>query len=351
MPRALGAALLVLTWISFPTPSQPVSKAERLTAARALPPEIAGRFRDLANLQQAADGFYYAFDRRAHAVHRIDAAWKSSKVIVNIGQARGELLQPSAFDSAADQFVVSDAPFGVDRLQVFFKDGTAMVAWQPQIRSLPRVTLGSAVMNGAGSLEFAGTSVLLSEPDTGWLVTEYTIDGKPRRHFGELRPAGQEKDPDVHIGLNTGFPLAAPDGGFWFVFQAGVPMLRKYDAAGHLVFERHIEGVELDPIIRALPTTWPRKTYAGGRELPLIFPNVQAAAARSDGSVWIALSSGYVYGFDADGDKRHVFELDGAGRITPASLAFSKEGRLIVTPGGYEFDLPAKNLAARGITP
>lgn len=348
----MKAAAFVLLASAALAIAQPVaSRAQRLTAARALPPEIAGRFRDLTNLQQSADGFYYAFDRRAHAVSRIDAAWKSSKVIVSIGQAKGELLQPSAFDSAADQFVVSDAPFGVDRIQLFFKDGTAMGAWQPQIRSLPRVTLGSAVMNGAGSLEFTATSVLLSEPDTRWLVTEYTLDGKPRRHFGQLRATGHEQDADVHLALNTGFPVVAEDGGFWFVFQAGVPMLRRYDAAGELVFERHIEGVELDPVIRALPTTWPRKTYADGRELPLVFPNVQAAAARSDGSVWIALSNGYVYVFDAGGDKRHVFELDGAGRIAPVSLAFSKDGRLIVTPGGYEFDVPAKNLAARGITP
>jgi len=346
-----AAAFVLLASAALAVAQPAASRVQRLTAARALPPEIAGRFRDLSNLQQSQHGFYYGFDRRAHAVYRIDAPWKSSRIIVNIGQAKGELLQPSAFDSAAEQFVVSDAPFGVDRIQVFFEDGTPLGAWQPQIRSLPRVTLGAAVMNGAGSLEFTGTSILLSEPDTGWLVTEYTLDGKPRRHFGQLRATGFERDRDVHVGLNTGFPLVAAGGGVWFVFQAGVPMLRKYDAAGHLVFERHVEGLELDPVIRALPTTWPRKTYAHGRELPLILPNVQAAAIGPDGSIWIAISAGYVYVFDADGDKRAVFELHGAGRIAPVSLAFSKEGRLIVTPGGYEFDVPARNRAAPGLTP
>ena len=324
---------------------------ERLVAARALPPEVGGRFRELVNLQEAADGSYYAFDRRAHAVHRINAAWTSSSLLVSIGQKKGELLQPSAFDSSGDLFVVSDAPFGIDRIQVFFKDATALGGFQPQIRSLPRVTIGASVMNGAGSLELAGDRVLLSEPDTGWLVSEYTIEGKPRRHFGRLRATGHETDKDVHLALNTGIPVAARDGGVWFVFQAGVPMLRKYNAAGELLFERHIEGTELDPVIRALPSTWPRVRSGGvDRELPLVRPSVNTAAAAPDGSLWIALSLPYVYVFDDAGDKIRVVELYGKGIVTPSSLAFSRAGRLIVTPDGYEFDVPAKNRAASGST-
>lgn len=344
------SSLVLLTFASLSPLTFDLSP-ERLTAVRALPPEIAGRFRDLANLQQGSDGGYLAFDRRAHAVHRIDAAWRASAPIVVIGPAQGELLQPSAFDAGGDQFVVSDAPFGVDRIQVFFKDGTAMGAFQPRVRSLPRLTLGSTVMNGAGSLEFTGGTILLSEPDTGWLVTEYAVDGKPLRHFGRLRPTGHEQDTDAHLALNTGVPLAARDGGFWFVFQAGVPMLRKYSRAGDLEFERHIEGAELDPVIAALPQTWPRRRVGADRELPYIQPTVQTAAVAPDGRLWIALTIPYVYVFDANGDKAMVVELYGAGRIRPASLAFSKTGRLIVTPGGYEFEVPAKNRAAPGSTP
>ena len=316
-------------------------------AARALPAEVAGRFRDLADLQQAADGTYYAFDRMSHSVHRLNAAWTSATRIVAIGQAKGELLQPSAFDSAADVFAVSDAPFGVDRIQIFYKDGTPLHAFQPRIRSLPRVTLGSAVMNGAGSLALTADSVLLSEPDTGWLVSRYAIDGSEECGFGLLRNTGHETDPDVHIGLNTGVPLPAADGGTWFIFQAGVPVLRKYDRTGELQFERHIEGVELDPIVRALPISWPRRRIGDGKELPFILPNVQAAAVAPDGSLWIALSLPYVYVFDASGEKTRVVQLEGAGTISATSLAFSRDGRLIVTPGGYEFDVgsPARSRA------
>ena len=62
----------------------------------------------------------------------------------------------------------------------------------------------------------------------------------------------------MHAALNVGLALLNPAGGYYFVFVSGVPMFRKYDAAGALVFERHIEGLEVDAQLRSLPTTWPR---------------------------------------------------------------------------------------------
>ena len=52
---------------------------------------------------------------------------------------------------------------------------------------------------------------------------EYSIDGEVRRTIGALRPTLQEADREVHLALNKGLPLAHPDGGFSFVFQACEP--------------------------------------------------------------------------------------------------------------------------------
>ena len=66
-------------------------------------------------------------------------------------------------------------------------------------------------------------------------------------------------------------------------------MFRKYDQRGRLLFERHIEGVELDPLIAALSTVWPRRPDAGARrEVPLVTPVVRTAAVDPAGNLWVA---------------------------------------------------------------
>src|SRR5581483_9931541 len=100
-------------------------------------------------------------------------------------------------------------------------------------------------------------SVLLSQPDTGALISEYTIGGQPLRSVGTLRATGHEADRDVHIALNSGVPLIAESGDLYFVFQAGVPVFRKYDTSGRLVFERTVQGREIDELVPNLPSSWP----------------------------------------------------------------------------------------------
>ena len=110
--------------------------------------------------------------------------------------------------------------------------------------------------------------MILSEPDTGWLLTGSTIGGQPIRSTGQLRATGQEADREVHLALNAGLALPEPSGGFYFVFLAGAPAFRKYDAGGQLLFERVIQGRELDPSSR--------RCRSAGRGAPL-----ETASSRS----------------------------------------------------------------------
>jgi hypothetical protein len=157
------------------------------------------------------------------------------------------------------------------------------------------------------------------------------------RLIGSLRRTGHEDDPEVHLALNSGIPLVDPSGGFFFVFQAGEPAFRKYDRDGTLVYERRVAGLEIDPVVAGLPTTWPKRKTSEG-EIPLVRPTVRTAAVDHSGRLWISFVVPYTYVYDADGDKIRAVQFHGAGIVAPNSLFFGKQGRLLVTPGLYEFD-------------
>ena len=203
--------------------------------------------------------------------------------------------------------------------------------------AVARITIGSVVLSGVGSLQYTGRSILMSQPETGSLITEYGLGGTPTRSIGALRRTGHDSDRPVHLALNAGLPLVNPKGGYYFVFQAGVPLYRKYDAAGNMLFERHVEGSELDPVIQALPTDWPRRPNEDG-DVPLVVPNIRTAAVDPKGNLWIVLMLPYTYVYDPDGEKTRVVQFRGAGLIQPTSLFFAGPSRLLVTPGCYEFN-------------
>jgi hypothetical protein len=333
----LPASLLLLVCGSLSVASTPSRLLEVLDAAGGLPAHIAGLFEEPLAFQQARSGEYFVFDRRAHAVYAVDAGRRAARRLVEIGSEPGRLLGPSAFDLEPNgSFVVADGPRGRERVQIFAPGGARVAGFTLPGRNVPRVMVGGLVLNGVGSLQYTGRSILINQPETGALITEYALSGAATRTIGRLRPTGHEEDRDVHLGLNVGLPLTIPDGGFYFVFQTGTPMFRRYSRTGELEFERHLEGRELDPIVRSLPQIWPRRRV-NGTELPLMLPTVRAAAVDPAGNLWIAFATPYLYVYNPDGDKVRVLQLRAAGILAPTSLSFAGSSRLLVTPGCYEF--------------
>jgi hypothetical protein len=102
-----------------------------------------------------------------------------------------------------------------------------------------------------------------------------------------------------------------------------------------LLFERHIEGAELDPVIQTLPNRWLERP-AGTRPFPE--PTIQTAGVDADGRLWVALRTGQVYVYDPSGQKIRVVRLEGVRPLRPSSFFFTRERRLLVAPDGYEFE-------------
>ena len=312
-------------------------RVEMLRSIGGLPPHIAGGFTEAVGFQQGPDGTYYVFDRRAHAVFAVNAARTAVRTLVDIGQEEGRLIQPKGFDVAGDgRIVVADAPRNRHRVQVFDPAGVRQAGFYLPGQPAAQVVVDNMMVNGTGAVHWAGRQLLLSHPESGALVTAYSPAGYSAFTFGRPRSTGFESDRELHLAHNAGLPLADPTGGFYFVFLTGRPIFRKYDANGMLVFERHIEGVEIDTLLDAQPTAWPRRRV-DDREVPFVAPVIRAAAVSPKGELWISMAVPYTYVYDRQGDKIRTVQFYGAGLIGPTSLAFSRGGTVLVTPGCYEF--------------
>lgn len=332
--RVIAIGVCLGAYVAHPS----ALRVEVLRSIGGLPPHIVGTFEEPLDFQQASTGVYYVFDRRGHAVHTIDPDRRFARKAVEIGHEEGRIIQPTGFDVAPDgRFVVADVPRAQQRVQTFNTLGERLTGFFLPGQPAARVVIGNFMLNGASSVQITSESLLLSHPEGGALVTEYSPGGYAQRSFGNLRSTGFESDRELHLAMNTGLPLVDPTGGYYYVFITGRPVFRKYNAKGVVEWERHIEGRELDDFLESRPTRWPRRRIQD-REVPVVDPVIRAASVSPSGELWISLAVPFTYVYDAQGDKIRTIQFEAAGILSPTSLSFSRDGRLLVTPGCYEFD-------------
>lgn len=335
--RALTLAALAFAgvWVSA------LPAVDVLSPIGGLPPQIVGQMREPAAFMETADGRYLVYDRRAQTVFSIDAKKTTLKKIVPIGPSDGEILRPLAFAAGPERnFVILDNPKDYERVQMFYDTGTALSVFRrfPAPGDSMRLNVDAMMSSGFGAIAMMGRDLLTQIPDGAALMSVMTMTGQVTKRFGQLRPTGHERDVELHRALNAGLPLAAPDGSIYFVFTAGVPMFRKYSAAGDLIYERHIEGPELDTTLQSLPTEWPKRTV-NSREFPNVQGTVLTAAVDPQGQLWISLAVPFTYVYGADGNKTRTVQFRGAGIMTPTSLSFARGNRVLITPGCYEYSI------------
>jgi hypothetical protein len=337
--HAAAVGVLVVAALGATSAGQPPSsRLEILQSVAALPPHLVGQFGEPAGFQQESEGDYFVVDRRGHTVSRIDRAMTAITPLLAIGHEAGRVLRPFGFDLGVGEFAVADAPGATERVQVFTTGGSRVSAFTLSSRSEARVQLDGLVLNGASAMRLTSErTILLNQPDTGALVSEYDIRGRALRSVGTPRATGHDGDAQLRLAFNAGLPVPIPGGGLYFVFQTGEPRFRKYNAAGTLVFERAIQGRELDALVQTQPTTWPRRPGVAVRDIPVVRPLVRAATVDQRGQLWISFTVPFTYVYDPDGEKTRVVQFRGAGLLMPTSLFFARDGTLLVTPGCYVF--------------
>lgn len=332
-PFIAAVSLGLLAWVPLGAARLPV---EVLSAVAAVPALAVARLQEPAAFVAAPSGRYLVLDRRAHTVLTLDPGATAFRPLLPVGYEPGHLLQPAMLAFGGDDIlVVLDAPNNLQRIQYFSETGMLVGGFFLPIQGTPQIVLNGQVVSGVGAVAFTGTTFLVNQPSWGSLFAELDTTGAVLRHVGQPRETGYEGDRRLHAALNAGLPIVDPTGGFFFVFQTGIPIFRKYDAQGRLLYERHVEGPEIDGPIQALPNVW-RPRPDGEQPLPPAL--VRAAAADADGRLWITLSTGFTYVYAGDGEKVRVVLFRGAAPLQPSSLFFRRNGRLLVGPDGYEFD-------------
>lgn len=172
---------------------------EVLTSTSALPAHLAGQLNDPYGYSMTSSGSFLVLDRRAHTVFAIDPGRTAMRRVLEIGQEIGRIIEPGVISLAAnDVFAIADAPGGFERVQTFTDEGSRIGGFYMPRRTGARLTVGSIVLNGVGSMHYTGRSVLINQPQQKSVISELDMDGNVLRHVGTLRRTGYESDAELH---------------------------------------------------------------------------------------------------------------------------------------------------------
>ena len=192
-------------------------------------------------------------------------------------------------------------------------------------------------MSGIASIQFTEPTLLISQPERRHALHRILIVricvphvravARHRTRTGSRRPPGAERRPAARRSDRRLFLRVSrrpPD----------VPEMR---SRRPLVYERHIEGPEIDRYLAAQPTRWPTRRV-DDRELPRSRPPCVRLPWMRVGLSDFADGTLHPMCTTLRVTSAEVIQFSAAGVISPTSLFFTKDGRLLVTPGCYEFD-------------
>ena len=166
----------------------------------------------------------------------MDSDTKTLIKLVEIGpSSAGSFSRADSTLLRQDRFVVADA--SGRRTCSFGGGGLRRAGVHASGRQrTASIVVGPLLMSGIASIQFTEPTLLISQPESGTLFTEYSSSGYAFRTFGRLRDTGHEQDRDVHLALNVGLPLVDPTGGYFCVFLAGRPMFQS-DRDGRALYD------------------------------------------------------------------------------------------------------------------
>jgi hypothetical protein len=248
----------------------------------------------------------------------------------SIGSGPGQFFHPSALRSQTDSLTILD--WSNKRVEFFSASGE-------YLHSFTVADLDPASM----ATDRQGR-VFINSPHHGKLVTEYDTSGKLLRQFGDLttlaglygREGDHQKAESLKWAANRVW-MTSDDEGSLYVAYMIAPVIRKYNAAGQLVFEKRLTG---DIGERLVSIFWDYSPAKGGMssgvegaQVPYITKDI--AFDKSTGRLYVLAANDLqkrnsIFEFDRNGEQLRVFSVGGKQEGLFYKLA-AADGRLYLT--------------------
>ena len=242
-----------------------------------------------------------------------------------IGSAPGRLFHPGYLDIGGDGTVfVEDG--GNERIVKFDQKGH--YAGEFRVNTFQGMAVDKQ------------NQLYLGQPEEGSLITVYSSTGTKLRSFGQLKKyseiygeANSDKDVTYKTALNRVRLATDKDGNLYVSFMI-VPLIQKYSPDGALVFERRLEGPEIDRLSEAIHKRRYIATKVDGVDVRIIA--LDPVIDPANGNIMVPLVDGAVYVADREGNKvgflRPAWTNRGDGTFYPFIAGLGANGEFMVTP-------------------
>lgn len=262
------------------------------------------------------NGLYYVSERRRHSVIVLNDRFEVQKEIGGIGSAPDRLFRPGAIDVSDDGIIyVQDG--GNERIQSFSIDGTHLAAFDT----------GQYMGFAAGT----GGEIYLGQPENGALVSVYSREGKLLRSFGQLKLYSdlhgepfKDQNEEFSNGINRVRLSVDKDGNILVSFML-VPLIQKYTRNGQLLFERRLEGPEIETLTRAPGGHLSMSMDGFTQEIIAL-----EAVPLPHGEIEVVLTDRSVYVADQNGQRLRVLHPHVEANFTPEMTGVTPTGELMV---------------------
>lgn len=270
-------------------------------------------------------GKYFLTDIDGNRILIVNERMELERDFGRIGSGPGRLFHPGYLDVGPDGTVfVEDS--GNERIVKFDQGGNYL----GELR-LP-AHLGLAVG--------AQNELYLGDPYEGHLVSVYSSSGQKLRSFGQLKkysdvygPAFSDKDAPYTIAFNRVRLSTDKEGNVYVSFML-TPLIQKYRPDGTLLFERRLEGSEIDQLMDAIQKTKYISTRGDGADARIVA--LDPVIDPANGNLMVPLVDGSIYVADREGKKiallRPGWTSPGNnGLFRPFVAALGAKGELLIT--------------------